>query len=420
MRAYPNEQQRRALTVAFGQSRWIYNMALDACSFAYRNLQQRYTPVDCSRAFTELKRDSEYDWLNDVPKTVHTQSLRNLTDAFTRFFKGEGRYPRFKSRKDHEQVANCQLDLRQNNWLPGKLLKVPGLGALKVRWTREFKGRPTKVTIRMLSSGEYHASVQTEEIIDVLPFTGRTTGSDVGLKDAAVTVTDQGEVFHSGAPRHYYKLARLLRILDRRLARKAKGSGRREKMRRRRARVHELIARCRADFAHKLSHFLVWLSDRIAIEDLNIKGMLRNKRLAKAIADAGLGELHRQIVYKAAWHLRELPKCDRWFASSKTCSVCGHVHKELKLSERKWTCAQCGTVHERDANAGVNVLRSCFPETRMKHPYRACAIMLVGLLQSALVVSNDAISFNGILWTQIAYAVFYGTNSTASQSPFNY
>ncbi|MGI9296387.1 MAG: RNA-guided endonuclease TnpB family protein [Gammaproteobacteria bacterium] len=181
-------------------------------------------------------------------------------------------------------------------------------------------------------------------------------------------VNDQGEVYHSGAPRFLRQMVRTLRILDRRLARKTKGSRNREKMRVKRARLHEAIARCRALFGHTLSRKIVSENDRIALEDLNVKGMMRNKRLARSVADAGLGSLHEKIEYKATWHVRELARCDRWFASSKTCSVCGHVHKELKLSERQWKCPSCGTVHHRDRNAGHNIRVECFPDSN-KHAY---------------------------------------------------
>lgn len=353
-RFYPTAAQRRQLAVDFGVARWCWNMALDTRSFCWRALGRSVSGVDLSRAFTELKRDPEYAWLKDANSGVITQKLRDLDRAFANFFAGRTKYPQFK-KKSHTQQVRYQLDQRQitRTYSAGELLKLPKIGALKVRWSRLPVGIPKMVTVTKDSNDRYFVSFSVEETIEPLPQRTNAVGIDLGIRD--VFVTSDGE--KSGNPRYLGRLLRKKRILGRRLSRKRKGSGRWHVMRRKLARLDAHIAACRADFLHKATTELVRQHQVIAIEDLHVRGMLANRQIARSVSDVGMGEFRRQLEYKAAWYGRELIVIDRWFPSSKTCSACGFVYRELKRGAERWACSSCGREHDRDGNAAVNILK---------------------------------------------------------------
>ena len=352
-RISPNSNQRAKLNQCFGISRFAYNCGLDAIGFGYRTQGQRFTGIDCSRAITELARDPDYEWLKNAPKTVITNALRNLDTAFQNFFKGRAKYPTFK-KKLNKQKATFQLDQRLNNWLAGRMLKLPTLGEIKVNWSRMPTGRPKTATITRTETGKYFVSLSIAEDQEHLPRTGKACGVDVGIKDLAITAD-----WKSGAPKYTAKYARDLKIAQRRLSRKTKGSKRWHHTRIKVARIHEKIANSRSNFVHNVSSYIVKNHDYIGIETLNVKGLLKNRKLSKAISDAALSELHRQLKYKSEWYGRELQQCSMWEPTSKTCYDCGLINKELKLSDRLWTC-ECGTTHDRDQNAARNILRAAF------------------------------------------------------------
>lgn len=353
LRFYPNATQREQLNQCFGISRFAYNCSLDAMSFAYRTQGQKFSAIDCSRALTEVGKDAEYNWLKNAPKTVITNALRNLDKAFKNFFASRAKYPNFK-KKAHKQTATFQLDLRQNNWLSGRMLKLPKVGNLNIKWSRIPTGRPKMATVTRTASGKYFVSFMCEETIERYPTTGNGCGVDVGIKDLAVTRN-----WKSGAPKHTKQYERKLKIAQRRLARKTKGSKRWHHARIKVARIHEKIANSRADFIHKVSTYIVKNHDAIGLENLNISGMLKNRKLSKAISDAALHEMHRQIEYKSAWHQRHFGKCSQWEPTSKECSDCGLINADLKLSDREWTC-ECGSTHDRDENASINIFNAVF------------------------------------------------------------
>lgn len=352
-RIYPNATQRTKLAQCFGISRWAYNEGLSAIGFAYRTQGQRFTGIDCSRAVTEMAREPDFEWINDAPRTVVTNALRNLDTAFKNFFAGRGEYPRFKKKLNKQTVA-FQLDQRQNNWLAGRMLKLPGVGAIKVKWSRTPSGRPKTATVTRTETGKYFVSLSIAETVEMLPATGKACGVDVGIKDLAIT-----HDWKSGAPKNTAKYERDLRIAQRRLSRKTKGSKRWQHARIKVARIHEKIANSRADFIHKASSHLIKSHDYLGIENLNVKGLLKNRKLSKAISDAALSELHRQLKYKAEWYGRDLRQCSQWEPTSKTCHHCGSINADLKLSDREWAC-ECGSIHDRDQNAARNILRAAF------------------------------------------------------------
>lgn len=353
-RFYPNEKQRHQLAVDFGVARWCWNTALDTRSFCWKALGRSVSSVDLSRAITELKRDPEYVWLKDANSGVITQKLRDLDTAYKNFFAGRAKYPRFK-KKAYRQQVRYQLDQRQvgRMYCAGSLLKLPKLGALNVRWSRVPTGVPKMATITKDSIGRYFVSFSVEEIVSPLPQKANAVGVDLGIKD--VFVTSDGE--KSGNPRHLRQLLRKKRIFGRRLSRKRKGSARWHTMRRKLAKLDAHIAACRSDFLHKATTEIVRAYQVIAVEDLNVRGMMANRCLARALGDVGMHEFRRQLAYKCDWYGRQMLVISRWAPTSKVCSTCGAVQSEMPLNVREWACPDCGAEHDRDVNAAINILK---------------------------------------------------------------
>ena len=351
-RFYPTRAQASTLAQYFGATRWTWNAALAWRSCAYRVDGERVTGVDFSRELTWLKTIEPYQWLNMIPRTILDQCLRDQDRAFANFFAKRARYPKFKKRSSGASVR-FRMDYRYvfSSYRAGKLLKLTGLGELDVRWSRIPSGCPKMVTVSRDACERYFVSFMTEEEITQAAPSAKSIGVDVGLKD--VIVTSDGE--KSGNPRYLRKHQRRLKLAQRRLSRKRKGSSRWQKQRQRVARIHARTSDARKDFLHKQTTQLVRDHGAIAIEDLNVKGLART-RLAKSMHDAALGELRHQLEYKCRWHGRALLVADRFAPTSKTCSSCGTVQAEMPLRIRDWTCPDCGAVHDRDVNAAINVL----------------------------------------------------------------
>jgi putative transposase len=368
LRIYPTAVQAQRLACDFGCARWVWNTCLAWRSDLYRAEGESVTGVDFSRELTWLKRFPGYEWLAEAPATILTQKLRDQDQAFANFFAGRASYPRFK-KKHHAQSIRYQLDQRQvaGMFRPGELLKVPKLGALKVRWSRVPAGIPKMLTISRDAAGRYFAAFMVEEAVQPMPEKSNGVGVDLGVKDLAVT-SDGAR--HSNT-RPLKRVLRRLKHAQRVLARRQPGSRNRQRQRRRIARLHARAADLRRELTHQASHAIVAGAGLIALEDLNVKGMSASAKgtaeqpgrrvkqkagLNRAILDAALGEVRRQLTYKAAWHGRELVVVSRWAPSSKTCSQCGQVLAELPLRVRTWTCPACGSTHDRDVNAARNLL----------------------------------------------------------------
>lgn len=350
----PTAIQRKQLAVEFGNSRFVWNRCLDLRSKAWEERKERHNYVSLNRQVTEWKR-GEFPWLGDSTASCLTQALIDQDKAFKNFFDKRGKYPKFKSRYDR-QAVRYQLDQRQieRNYQAGKLLKLPKLGALKIRWSQIQAGIPKMVTVSRTSTGRYFVSFACEVEIAQLPLTGKTVGLDLGIKDVVIT-WDGETATKSGNPRHLKGQLRYLKRQQRRLSRMQKGSNRRNRQKVKVARIHAHVAAMRADFLQKTTTRIVRSADVIVLEDLNVKGMVRNHCLAGAIADVGMGEFRRQIEYKAAWYGRKVVVVDQWFPSSKTCSACGSYQQNMPLSVRYWVCPDCGTRHDRDINAAKNI-----------------------------------------------------------------
>ena len=368
-RCYPNKTQQAQLQRYFGSKRFVWNLCLAWRSNLYEALGESVTGVDLSRELTWLKRLEGYDWLREVPSTVLTQALRDQDRAFRNFFAGRASYPQFKARY-HDQSIRFQIDQRRvtSYYRAGELLKLPGLGKLKVRWSRKPTGVPKMVTLSRDRAGRYFITLSVEEAIEPKPAAGQAVGIDRGVK-AALVLSDGTAIAN---PRHLAQRQEQLARLQKRLARQKKGSNRRRHTVRRIARLHARIADTRRDWLHKTTSRLVDENQVIVLEDLNVAGMTASAKgdreqpgkqvrqkagLNRAILDVAFSELARQIEYKAEWYGRTVLKVDRFYPSSKTCSACGHRLDELRLDVREWTCPKCGIEHDRDINAARNILR---------------------------------------------------------------
>jgi len=281
-----------------------------------------------------------------------------LDSAYQHFFrrvkKGETPgYPRFKSKK-HNKRSYLSKCVGENIAFDGKRIKLPKLGWIEARGYTEIKGRILNATVSQSASGKYFVSLCCTEVeVTKHERTGAVVGLDLGLKQSVVTSDGMEHENH----RYLRRSEKKLRREQRRLSRKPIGSKNRERQRVRVALVHEKIANQRADALHKLTSQLVRENDLICLEDLAVKSMIRNRKLAKTIADVSWGELHRQLVYKSIWHGRKLQLVGRFFPSSQLCSVCGSKNEEVRnLKVREWSCSRCGSMHDRDVNAARNIL----------------------------------------------------------------
>lgn len=346
----PTSSQEEQLAKEFGCARFGWNHCLEMRIKAYKRRGESLNYVGLSKHLTGLKKTSRYEFLNEATSAQLTQKLIDQDKAFKNFFEGRAKYPRFK-KKAHDQSIRYTLDQRgiDKNYSAGEFLKLPKIGEINIRWSQIPGGVPKMATIKKTATGKYFVCFMCEVEQAEKPKTGKMVGIDVGVKDVIVT----SDCEHSGAPKFTYKYQRKLKKAQRVLSRRIKGSNRWHKQRVVAAKIHEKIANSRKDFLHKQTNQIVQKYDVIAVEDLNVSGMMKNRRLSKAVADVGIFELNRQLEYKAAWYGKTVVKIDRWFPSSKTCSACGQIHK-MPLDKRVMKC-DCGLVMDRDENAAINI-----------------------------------------------------------------
>lgn len=313
--------------------------------------QERMGYHETSAALTALKKQPEYAWLNEVSSVPVQQALRHLQTAFANFFAKRNRYPQFK-RKDAAQSAEYTTSAFK--W-DGQSLKLAKMDApLDVRWSRQIPkaAKLTTVTVSKDTAGRYFVSLLCDDAVAAKPKAAGKVGIDLGLTHFAILST--GEKVAS--PKTFRKNEAKLAKLQRRLAKKTKGSNNRRKAKLKVAKLHAKVADSRRDFLHKLSTRLINENQVIAIESLSVSNMQKNRCLSKSIGDAGWSEFVRQLEYKAQWYGRELVGIDKWYPSSKRCSDCGYTAAKMPLNVRQWTCLECGSNHDRDVNAARNVL----------------------------------------------------------------
>ncbi|MFJ3509931.1 RNA-guided endonuclease InsQ/TnpB family protein [Streptomyces luteogriseus] len=361
-RLYPDAAQQAALARAFGCARVVFNDAVHAREDARKAGQPFPTAGQLSRKLiTEAKRTVERSWLGEVSAVVLQQSLRDVEKAYRNFFaslKGARKgpklgAPRLKSRKDTRQSIRFTANARWSITGQGRL-NLPKIGAVKVKWSRTLPATPTSVTVIKDAAGRYFASfvIDTDPAADQarMPETDRTIGIDLGLTHFAV-LSDGTKI---DSPRFLRRAEKKLKQVQRELSRKQKGSRNRAKARLKVARAHAAVADARREFHHQLSTKLISENQGIAVEDLSVAGLARTK-LAKSVHDAGWSSFVNMLEYKAARYGRTLVKIGRFTPTSQTCSTCGAVDGPKPLKVREWTCSVCGTVHDRDTNAAINV-----------------------------------------------------------------
>jgi len=357
-RIYPTVAQAKALDFHFGAVRYVYNRYRAVREGYYQDTGETLSETDCCLDLTDHKREAGNEWLQQAYNQSLQQAIRDLDRAYRNFFAGRARYPRFKSKRSHQSIRYLFAGSIQLRIANGRI-RIPKVGYVKITQHRRIEGTPKNMTVSKSKSGKFFVSIQCEVDMTPSPAIGPEVGIDLGLK-TFVTLSDGRTI---DPPKHLRKAERRLKRLQRRLSRKRKGSANRRKAKVLLARQHEKVANRRADFLHKLSRQLVDTHSHIGVENLHVKGMLRNHSLAKSIVDAGWGEFVRQLEYKGDWYGCKIIKVDRWFASSKTCSACNAHNAALDLSDRRWVCQQCGAIHDRDLNAARNILKQSTART---------------------------------------------------------
>jgi putative transposase len=353
-RAYPDEAQQQVLACTFGCVRVVWNRTLAERHRLYHAEGKSMSYAASDAALTVMKKDPELAFLNEVSSVPLQQTLRHQHKAFSAFFAGRARYPRFKSRRSRQAAHYTRSAFSMR----GGILRLAKTDApLRFTWSRPDVDvtalDPAMVAVARESDGRWYVTFMIDgDGPEPLPETGRAVGVDLGVKDLAVT--SDGERITN--PRHLERKARNLGRYQRRMARCRKGSANRARAKAKVARAHRKVGDARRDFLHRASTRLVRGNDLIVIEDLAVRNMVRNRKLARAISDCGWGEFRRQLEYKCERYGRQLVVIDRWYPSSKTCSACGHLLAALSLGTRTWQCPSCGIRHDRDINAAKNIL----------------------------------------------------------------
>jgi putative transposase len=349
-RFYPTSAQAAELHRTFGCVRLVYNRALEVRSVAWHDERRRVSYAESSAVLTAWKRDPDLAFLNEVSSVPLQQCLRHLQAAFVAFWDKRARYPRFKRKRGRQSAEYTRSAFR---WRNGQLTLAKMTEPLDIVWSRPLPERadPSTVTVSRDPAGRWFVSILVETVVEPLSPADRAVGLDAGITSLITLST--GEKIPN--PRHELRDRARLAREQRRLARKQKGSNNRARQRRKVARVHARIADRRRDTLHQFTTRLVRENQAVVIEDLPVRNMLGNHRLARAISDAAWSQLRAILAYKCRWYGRELVVIDRWFPSSKVCSACGALQDTMPLGVREWTCC-CGATHDRDVNAARNIL----------------------------------------------------------------
>ncbi|MEG4800307.1 RNA-guided endonuclease TnpB family protein [Microcoleus sp. ARI1-B5] len=351
-RFYPTPEQESLLRRTLGCVRLVYNKALYERTQAWYKRQERIGYTQTSSMLTSWKKQEELDFLNEVSCVPLQQGLRHLQTAFTNFFAGRAKAPNFK--KKH-LGGSAEFTKSAFKFKTGQIYLAKCLEPLPIRWSRQIPEgcEPSTVTVRLHPSGRWHISIRFDALtIKPLPVTDKAIGIDLGI--SSLVITSDGDKVSN--PKHLKRYYRKLGQAQKNLSRKQKGSKNREKARIKVAKIHAKITDTRTDNLHKLTAQLVRENQTIVVENLAVKNLVKNHKLAPAISDASWGEITRQLAYKCRWYGRTYIEIDRWFPSSKRCSNCGYIAEKMPLNVREWECPECGSCHDRDVNASKNIL----------------------------------------------------------------
>ena len=354
-RLYPNKKQEQTLAKYFGSVRFIYNHFLAERKQQYDETGKSDNYYAQAKNLTELKKQQEYCWLKEINSQTLQFTLRNLETAYTNFFRGKAKFPRFKAKKNGGSFHIPQFCSIEN----GRIYIPKIKEGIKVEEHRPFKGTVRNMTISVTSSGKYYVSILSQVEYEPLQKTNAKVGIDLGLKD--LIITSDGKKYSSNKFIKYY--TKELTKAQKHLSRKQKGSNSWNRQRVKVARIQEKIHNCRIDKLHKISTDLIRKYDVICCEDLNVKGMQKNHKLAQAISDASWGMFLTLLTYKVEMNDKQVIKIGRYYPSSKTCHSCGYVKEDLSLKDREWICPVCGEIHDRDTNAALNILKEGLKNT---------------------------------------------------------
>ena len=357
-RIYPNKEQEELMLKHMGCSRWVYNYALNKKITSYQETGKGLNRFDIQKDLPQLKKNEDTSWLKEVNSQTLQASLENLDKAFTRFFKEKKGFPKFKSKKDNRQSfnipQNTEIDFEKNKiWLPKFKTSI------KVKIDRTFEGIIKTSTITKTPTGKYFISILVElekELPKKKPLDEKQAiGIDLGIKTFA-TLSNGMEIEN---PKHLKKSLKKLKKQQRKVSRKVKGSNNRKKEIKKLALIHEKVTNKRNDFLHKTSHYLVTNFDTLCLETLKSGNMMKNHKLAQTLSDIAIGKFNELIDYKSEWYGTNILRIGQFEPSSRMCS-CGVINKQLKLSDRVWTCSSCGTTHDRDVLAANNIKHFAF------------------------------------------------------------
>lgn len=345
-RIFPTDEQKILIDKTINCCRYVWNGFLALKEFRYNEFGETMNYNTMSKLLTEVKKVD--DFLQEVDSTALQQTLKQLDNTYKMFFKKICRYPRFKSKKNPKDSYKS-TGIKIN----GNQIVIPKVGKVDYAKSRDIGGRILSATISKTPTNKYFVSLTVDEDVKHLPKTDKEVGIDLGLKTFAVC--SDGQEFKSPKPMWKY-IARLKKLQRKLSKKKSKNSNRYKELKLRIALLHERITNIRKDFLHKLSTKLIRENQLICLEDLNVKGMTKNHKLARAILDCGFGIFVEMLKNKANMYGRQIVKIDRWYPSSKTCHKCGAIKRDLTLKDRVYVCAECGEVIDRDLNAALNIL----------------------------------------------------------------
>jgi putative transposase len=350
-RFYPTPEQETLLRRTIGCTRLVYNRALAARTEAWYGEKKRVGYSDTSAMLTDWKKLEELEFLNEVSCVPLQQGLRHLQKAFSNFWEGRAKYPNFKKKRNGGRAEFTKSAFK---FKAGQVFLAKSPEPLPIVWSRSLPAGaiPSTITVKLSPAGRWTVSLLVDVEIEPLPKSPNSVGIDLGV--TSLVALSNGEKVAN--PKGFKAKRAKLKRVQKAISRKVKGSNNRRKAALKVAKVHQQIGDARTDFLHKLTTRLVRENQTIAVEDLAVKNMVKNRKLALAISDASWGELVRQLEYKCDWYGRNLVKIDRWFPSSKRCGDCGHIVEKLPLNIREWNCPSCGATHDRDLNAANNIL----------------------------------------------------------------
>lgn len=357
-RIYPNKEQEELILKHMGSSRWIYNYALNKKISSYQQTGKGLSRFDIQKDLPELKKQDETSWLKEINSQTLQASLENMDKAFTKFFKDKKGFPKFKSKKNNRQSFN----IPQNTTIDfyNKKVKLPKFKTeIKVKIDRVFDGKIKTSTISKTPTNKYFISILVElenELPKKRPIDEKQAiGVDLGIKTFATLSNGMG----IDNPKHLKKSLKKLKKQQKKVSKKVKGSNNRKKDVKKLAIIYEKITNKRLDFLHKVSHYLVTNFDTLCMETLKSSNMMKNHKLAQSLSDVSISKFNEMINYKSEWYGCNILRIGQFEPSSKMCS-CGVINKELKLSQRVWTCNSCNTTHDRDVLAANNIKRFAF------------------------------------------------------------